>query len=758
MPPITHEVQATTGSSADVTVTAPATVQAGDLLLAHVAFDGNNMPAVTSVPVGWMLVEAQADGTTVYGGWWWKRAETGDASTSWVFTGNGNSEQWITHCVRVTGHHPTMPVNAYNWATGSSSGPYISPAVTTTVDDCLVIYSLARDGGSHSHTPPVGCVEIFDGVSAASGGTAATKTQSTAGDTGSGEFGSATVEQWIAITLAIAPEPSDDTLIPMPLTTGAPVLGTPDLSGPGVSPAPVWETDVEEAAPLDAWTFSRNTTVTTAQAVSPTHSLALTPLPDESAYMRKSLPAVTDRVVIHMHARWEDVPSIDSVYLWYWQTSSGRSPGVHFELTTGVIEAQLEPGDDYISVGPVLVADHWYDIWIRIDLSGTTHTFEWIVDGVEQATIIRPDDTPDTFDASGFRPSIDRGGPTVYLDDIAIYNDPDAYPTTAANLTPVGIITGAPTLDSPALSQAHALAGDGLATAAPAVGAPAIGQSHALTADDAAALPPSLTAPALTQMHELAGNGVTAEPPALGAAAVEQTHVLTAAGPTSGAPVPGTPSLGAVALTAEDVALGAPVLPSPGLEQTHVLAAASVALGAPVLSAPGVSQTHALGAEEVLLGGPGLGAPSLGSVATLAADNLVLGAPVVEATVLSQTHELAGDDVATGPPDPGTAGIGQAHELGDGSLVLGTPLPGNPVLDQVHVLVAMPLATAAPVPGRPLLVQTHELITAGIVAGVPVPGLPHFRVPTAVLFSARMPGMAASARQPRVAFDVEEEI
>src|SRR5690606_27019784 len=126
------------------------------------------------------------------------------------------------------------------------------------------------------------------------------------------------------------------------------------------------------------------------------------------------------------------------------------------------------------------------------------------------------------------------------------------------------------------------------------------------------------------------------------------------------------------------------------------------------------------------------------------------------------------DDVATGPPELGTAGISQAHALGVGSLMLGAPLPGNPDLDQVHVLVAMPLATAAPVPGRPLLMQTHELIAAGIVTGVPVPGRSRFRVPTAMCFSARMPGMAVSARTPRltdvaarqpgVAFDVEEEI
>src|SRR5690606_10250356 len=119
-----------------------------------------------------------------------------------------------------------------------------------------IIYSLARDGGDHSHTPPPGCVEIFDGVSAASGATAATKVQTTAGDTGSGEFGSATSEQWVAITIAIAPEPS---------------------GGPGMPPAPVFETDVEEAAPLSKWASVHNVTVTTAQAVSPTHSLLFTP-------------------------------------------------------------------------------------------------------------------------------------------------------------------------------------------------------------------------------------------------------------------------------------------------------------------------------------------------------------------------------------------------------------------------------------------------------------------------------------------------
>src|SRR5690606_9689461 len=299
MPPTVHEVQATTGSSADVTVTAPATVQAGDLLLAHVAFDGRDMPAITSVPAGWTLIADDDDGNTVYGGWWYRIAQAGDASASWVFTGNGNSEEWIAHCVRVTGHHPGIPINAYAVSphTGMSSGPWISPAVVTDVDDCLIIYSLARDGGSHSHTPPVGCVEIFAGGSSASGGTAATKVQATAGDTGSGEFGSATSEQWVAITLAIAPEPS---------------------GGPGMTPAPVFETDVEEDAPLDKWADVFDTTVTTAQAVSPTHSLLFTPTLDDAAYVRQVIPGVSDRVVVRFHLRFDSLPTVnEAVWRYY---------------------------------------------------------------------------------------------------------------------------------------------------------------------------------------------------------------------------------------------------------------------------------------------------------------------------------------------------------------------------------------------------------------------------------------------------------
>ena len=115
-------------------------------------------------------------------------------------------------------------------------------------------------------------------------------------------------------------------------------------------------------------------------------------------------------------------------------------------------------------------------------------------------------------------------------------------------LTATSIAAGTPTLNSPALGQAHVLTATGLETGAVTVGSPAVGQTHVLSGTS------------------LSAGGPTLDEPALGGAPV----VLT--------PIP--------------LYTGPPALVSPGFGQVHVLAASAVVVGNPSMGSPGLNRAQ----------------------------------------------------------------------------------------------------------------------------------------------------------------------
>src|SRR5690606_411029 len=114
---------------------------------------------------------------------------------------------------------------------------------------------------------------------------------------------------------------------------------------------------------------------------------------------------------------------------------------------------------------------------------------------------------------------------------------------TADELSATGIDTGAPTIDSPTLSQVHALAAGALSTGAPTASAPALSQTHILSATGIAAGAPTLGAPVLGQVHALTVSGIATAAPDVASPALGQVHALAAPGITTGAPVLDNPAL-----------------------------------------------------------------------------------------------------------------------------------------------------------------------------------------------------------------------
>jgi hypothetical protein len=185
-------------------------------------------------------------------------------------------------------------------------------------------------------------------------------------------------------------------------------------------------------------------------------------------------------------------------------------------------------------------------------------------------------------------------------------------------LTATGIATGAPTVGTPAITQAHALTAAGIATGAPTVGTPAITQAHALTATGIATGAPTVGSPAITQVHSLTATGIATGAPTVGTPAITQVHVLAADGIATGAPTVGAPAITqAHALTATGIATGAPTVGAPALSETDTvddLTATGISTGAPTVGTPALTQVHALAADGIATGAPTVGNPALGGV------------------------------------------------------------------------------------------------------------------------------------------------
>ncbi|MFA6186376.1 MAG: hypothetical protein WC770_04070 [Phycisphaerae bacterium] len=116
-------------------INTPANVSEGDLLIASVATDGTT--SLTS-PSGWTPINQGSDtaGQVTLGAWW-KLAAASEPS-SHTFTWTGGNQQAYGWIMRFTGHDSGSPINNWSYGSDSSASP-ISPAVTTTAGNCMIL-------------------------------------------------------------------------------------------------------------------------------------------------------------------------------------------------------------------------------------------------------------------------------------------------------------------------------------------------------------------------------------------------------------------------------------------------------------------------------------------------------------------------------------------------------------------------------------------------------------------------------------------
>ena len=194
-----------------ITIDTPAGTTEGDLLIAAVVTDAKE---TVSPPGGenWTEIDQDDGSNAVTLGVWWKLAEASE-SGSHQFTW-GSSEECYAFMMRFTGHDATDPINDSLGQGGSNTSSPPSPAVTTTVADCLVLRIGGFDDddisinnpGLSGHTA-ITMDESGSGSGTCSGG-AGYVLQSAIGGSGTSSFSLTGGEQYRTVTIAIAPDPS----------------------------------------------------------------------------------------------------------------------------------------------------------------------------------------------------------------------------------------------------------------------------------------------------------------------------------------------------------------------------------------------------------------------------------------------------------------------------------------------------------------------------------------------------------------------
>jgi type II secretory pathway pseudopilin PulG len=206
--PTPPEAKVSAGGSS-ITIARPSGLVPDNLMVAAVAIRGAAATTVTA-PSGWTLISSQDNGSNGCLAVWWKTAGAAEA-TDFTFGWTGPFRAY-GYIMRFGAVETSAPINAWATATGPSSLTPLSPAVTTTKGNAMIVRLGAFQGdsvtvdnaGVASHiTLPADSNEV--GATAVSGA-AAYATQATAGSSGTATFTLTVSQPYTTTTIALAPD------------------------------------------------------------------------------------------------------------------------------------------------------------------------------------------------------------------------------------------------------------------------------------------------------------------------------------------------------------------------------------------------------------------------------------------------------------------------------------------------------------------------------------------------------------------------
>lgn len=216
-----ESVATNTGASGTTTLTInnPTGTALDDLLLAVIATKESNTNI--TAPVGWVELYEVANGNHTDLATFWKVADASDVSATDFDFGLASDKEVAGAVLRYSGVDTSSPIDISSAVSGGGkTNSPISPDVTTTVDDALVVRIFSQKDNKKDVTPPSGTVERVDlnnndkitiGVADA--------TQAVAGATGTAAFTGNDNKEWVGATVALAPLPKPVLTIDKDTTT-----------------------------------------------------------------------------------------------------------------------------------------------------------------------------------------------------------------------------------------------------------------------------------------------------------------------------------------------------------------------------------------------------------------------------------------------------------------------------------------------------------------------------------------------------------
>ena len=166
---------------------------------------------------------------------------------------------------------------------------------------------------------------------------------------------------------------------------------------------------------------------------------------------------------------------------------------------------------------------------------------------------------------------------------------------------------------------------------------------------------PTFDTAAFVQLHALGVNELAVSPPTLGTATLSQKHVFVANGAAAGQPAFGSVGVFISRIFAAPPAMasGVPAFGTPALGQKYVLTAAWFPL-APTLGAGTLGQKHVLPAALFPPTGPQLGVASFSAGRQLLAASFAVPAPTFATATFSQHHQFFTNGYVFSAPILGT--------------------------------------------------------------------------------------------------------
>lgn len=158
---VEHAQQDSPGSDT-FTLTKPTGTAEGDLLVALISLTASTI----THPTGWTEVRVDDGyGSTDKVRIAYKVAGGSEpASYQWDDGGASGTPKWVGAIYRITGHDPDVPIDVHSGQRLTSGTAVTAPGVTTTVDDCLLLFHgyVGFTSGDRTFTPPGGMTEDYD--------------------------------------------------------------------------------------------------------------------------------------------------------------------------------------------------------------------------------------------------------------------------------------------------------------------------------------------------------------------------------------------------------------------------------------------------------------------------------------------------------------------------------------------------------------------------------------------------------------------